>query len=185
MYLLYQHDNIQHNQLNEARMSLQDINQMQQSTGSLASAIAPAVQTSIVPQQFAEGGLAAADKSMKTNKIAEILGNYFSNRGIPMDVGMQTVKKEVSEGLKLLPFEDSVMGYKVLKPGVAQVHFFTIGTAQELSNDIQYFIKELKKVGIRTIYDTEPAPVTTTTLKETGARIEESDNPKYKLKATI
>jgi hypothetical protein len=185
LYLLYQHDNIQHNQLSGTRMSLQDINQMQQSTGSLASAIAPAVQTSMAPQQFAEGGLAAADKSMKTNKIAEILGNYFSNRGIPMDVGMQGVKKEVAEGLKLVPFEDSVMGYKVLKPGVAQVHFFTIGSAQDLSNDIQYFVKELKKVGIRTIYDTEPAPVTTTTLKETGARIEESDIPKYKLKATI
>jgi hypothetical protein len=166
-------------------MSLQDINQMQQSTGSLASAIAPAVQTSIAPQQFAEGGLAAADKSMKTNKIAKILGNYFNNRGIPMDVGMQSVKKEVSEGLKLVPFEDSVMGYKMLKPGVAQVHFFTIATVQDLSNDIQYFVKELKKVGVRTIYDSEPAPVTTTTLKETGARIEESDIPKYKFKATI
>jgi hypothetical protein len=166
-------------------MSLQDINQMQQSNGSLASAIAPAVQTSIAPQQFAEGGLAAVDKSMKTNKIAKILGNYFNNRGIPMDVGMQSVKKEVSEGLKLLPFEDSVMGYKMLKPGVAQVHFFTIATVQELSNDIQYFVKELKKVGVRTIYDSEPAPVTTTTLKETGARIEESDIPKYKFKATI
>jgi len=166
-------------------MSLQDINQMQQSTGSLASAIAPAVQTSVAPQQFAEGGIAAADKSMKTNKIAKILGNYFQNRGIPMDVGMQSVKKEVSEGLKLVPFEDSVMGYKVLQPGVAQVHFFTIGSVQELSNDIQYFVKELKKVGIRTIYDSEPAPVTTTTLKETGARIEQSDIPKYKFKATI
>ena len=166
-------------------MSLQDINQMQQSTGSLASAIAPAVQTNMAPQQFAEGGIAAADKSIKTNKIAEILGNYFNNRGIPMDVGMQSVKKEVSEGLKLVPFEDSVMGYKMLKPGVAQVHFFTIATPQDLSNDILYFVKELKKVGVRTIYDSEPAPVTTTTLKESGARIEQSDNPKYKLKATI
>jgi hypothetical protein len=166
-------------------MSLQDINQMQQSSGALTSVIAPAVQTSIAPQQFAEGGIASADKSMKTGKVAKILENYFNNRQIPLDVGMQSVKKEVSEGLKLLPFEDSVMGYKVLGPGVAQVHFFTIGSVQELSNDIQYFVKELKKVGIRTVYDTEPAPVTTTTLKETGARIEESDIPKYKFKATI
>lgn len=166
-------------------MSLQAINQMQQSTGALASAIAPAVQTSMAPQQFAEGGIASADKSMKTEKIAKILGNYFQNRGIPMEVGMQGVKKEVAEGLKLVPFEDSVMGYKILKPGVAQIHFFTIATPQDLSNDIVYFVKELKKVGIKTVYDTEPAPVTTTTLKETGARIEPSDNPKYKLKATI
>ena len=166
-------------------MSLQDLNQMQQSGGALASVIAPAVQTSMAPQRFAEGGIATADKSMKTNKIAQILGNYFNNRGIPLEIGMQSVRNEVKEGLKLVPFEDSVMGYKVLKPSVAQVHFFTIATVQELSNDIQYFVDELRKAGIRTIYDTEPAPVTTTTLRESGARIEESDIPKYKLKATI
>lgn len=166
-------------------MSLQAINQMQQSTGALASAIAPAVQTSVAPQQFAEGGIASANKSIKTEKIAKILENYFNNRGIPLEIGMQGVRKEVSEGLKLVPFEDSVMGYKMLKPGVAQVHFFTIATPQDLSNDIVYFVQELRKVGVRTIYDTEPAPVTTTTLKESGARIEPSDIPKYKLKATI
>lgn len=166
-------------------MSLQDLNQMQQSGGALASVIAPAVQTSMAPQQFAEGGIASANKSMKTEKIAKILENYFNNRGIPLEIGMQGVRKEVSEGLKLVPFEDSVMGYKMLKPGVAQVHFFTIATPQDLSNDIQYFLVELKKAGVNTIYDTEPAPVTTTTLKESGARIEQSDSPKYQLKATI
>jgi hypothetical protein len=166
-------------------MSLQDLNQMQQSGGALASVIAPAVQTSMTPQMFAEGGIASANKSMKTEKIAQILGNYFNNRGIPLEIGMQGVRKEVSEGLKLVPFEDSVMGYKMLKPGVAQVHFFTIASVQDLSNDIVYFLRELKKAGVRTIYDTEPAPVTTTTLRESGARIEQSDIPKYKLKATI
>lgn len=166
-------------------MSLQALNQMQQSGGALASVIAPAVQTSMAPQQFAEGGIASANKSMKTEKVAKILENYFNNRGIPLEVGMQNVRNEVKEGLKLVPFEDSVMGYKVLKPGVAQVHFFTIATVQDLSNDIQYFVRELKKAGVSTIYDTEPAPVTTTTLRESGARIEQSDNPKYKLKATI
>lgn len=166
-------------------MSLQAINQMQQSTGALASAIAPAVQTSVAPQQFADGGIASANKSIKTEKIARILGNYFKNRGIPLEIGMQNVRDEVEAGLKLVPFEDSVMGYKMLKPGIAQVHFFTLATPQDLSNDIQYFIRELKKAGVSTLYDTEPAPVTTTTLRESGARIEQSDIPKYKLKATI
>lgn len=166
-------------------MSLQALNQMQQQGGAMASVIAPAVQTSMAPQQFAEGGIASANKSMKTEKIAKILENYFNNRGIPLEIGMQGVRKEVSEGLKLVPFEDSVMGYKMLKPGVAQVHFFTIATPQDLSNDIQYFVAELKKVGVNTIYDSEPAPVTTTTLRESGARLEESDIPKFKLKATI
>lgn len=156
-------------------------------TGSFASAVAPAVVSNVNgnQQNFAEGGLAAAKTQVQSAKVGKILENYFQNRGIPLDVGMQGVKKEVAEGLKLVPFEDSVMGYKMLKPGVAQIHFFTIATPQDLSNDIQYFVMELKKAGVRTVYDTEPAPVTTTTLKESGARIEPSDNPKYKLKATI
>lgn len=166
-------------------MSLQALNQMQQSGGALASVIEPAVQTSMAPQQFAEGGIASANKSIKTKKVAEVLGNYFDNRGIPLDVGMKSVQEEVNQGLKLVSFEDSVMGYKQLDPGVAQVHFFTIATPQELSNDIQYFVSELKKAGFSTLYDTEPAPVTTTTLKESGARVEQSDIPKYKLKAII
>jgi hypothetical protein len=114
-----------------------------------------------------------------------VLGNYFDNRGIPLDIGMKSVQDEVNQGLKLVSFEDSVMGYKKLDPGVAQVHFFTIATPQDLSNDIQYFVKELKKAGFSTLYDTEPAPVTTTTLRESGALVEQSDIPKYKLKATI
>lgn len=166
-------------------MSLQALNQMQQSGGALTSVIAPAVQTSMAPQQFAEGGIASANKSIKTEKVAKILENYFNNRGIPLDVGMQGVRDEVKQGLKLVPFEDSVMGYKMIKPATAQVHFFTIATPQELSNDIQYFVAELKKVGVNTIYDSEPAPVTTTTLRESGARLEQSDIPKFKLKATI
>jgi hypothetical protein len=50
---------------------------------------------------------------------------------------------------------------------------------------MQYFYKYIKNKGIKTIYDTFPAPITTEMLVKMGAKVEQSDNPKYKFKATI
>jgi hypothetical protein len=99
--------------------------------------------------------------------------------------GMKDLQKEIDQGLQLIPFESSVMGYKPLGSGVAQIHFFTIGTLKDLTNDMQYFFKYLKDKGVRTVYDTLPAPITTQMLVDLGAKLEQSDNPKYKLKASI
>jgi hypothetical protein len=77
------------------------------------------------------------------------------------------------------------MGYKSLGNNVAQIHFFTVGTIKDLADDMQYFFKYLKDQGVKTVYDTLPAPITTQMLVKLGAKVEESDNPKYKLKATI
>jgi hypothetical protein len=98
---------------------------------------------------------------------------------------MIALKKEVEEGLQLIPFESSVMGYKDLGNNTAQIHFFTVGTLKDLTNDMQYFFKYLKDKGVKTVYDTLPAPITTQMLVKLGAAVVESDNPKYKLKATI
>jgi hypothetical protein len=77
------------------------------------------------------------------------------------------------------------MGYKPLGSGTAQIHFFTVGTLKDLANDMRYFFKYLKDKGVRTVYDTLPAPITTQMLVELGAKLQQSDNPKYKLKASI
>jgi hypothetical protein len=48
---------------------------------------------------------------------------------------------------------------------------------------MQYFFKYLKDKGVRTVYDTLPAPITTQMLVELGAKLQPSDNQKYKLKS--
>ena len=78
-----------------------------------------------------------------------------------------------------------MLGYKDLGNNTAQIHFFTVGTVKDLTDDMQYFYKYLKNQGVKTIYDTLPAPITTEMLVKLGAKVVESDNPKYKLKATI
>jgi hypothetical protein len=144
--------------------------------------LTPALQPA---QSFAKGGLADANDVIKKKQIIKVFEHYFQNLGVDVDKGMDALEKEISEGLQLVPFESSVLGYKRLSDGVAQIHFFTVGTINSLANDMQYFYKYLKKQGINTVYDTIPAPITVEVLQKLGAQIEKSDNPKYKFKANI
>lgn len=146
----------------------------------------PAAPAQAMPaQRFAEGGIASAKDNVTQIQIMKVFKHYFENLGVDVNKGMSDLKKEISQGLQLIPFESSVMGYKDLGNNAAQIHFFTVGTLKDLTNDMQYFFKYLKNKGVKTVYDTLPAPITTQMLVKLGAAVEESDNPKYKLKATI
>jgi hypothetical protein len=137
------------------------------------------------PQQFAKGGLAAANSQIQQTQIKKVFEHYFKNMGADVNQGMKDLQKQIDNGLELIPFESSVLGYKPLGNNVAQIHFFTVGTMQDLANDMQYFYKYLKDQGVTTVYDSLPAPITSEILVKLGAKVEESDNPKYKFKATI
>jgi hypothetical protein len=146
---------------------------------------APAGLPGMQPQGFAKGGLAAANGQIQQTQIMKVFEHYFKNLGVDVNQGMKNLQKEIDQGLELIPFESSVLGYKSLGDGVAQIHFFTVGTMQDLTNDMKYFYKYLKDQGVRTVYDTLPAPICTEMLIKLGAKVEDSDNPKYKFKATI
>jgi hypothetical protein len=134
---------------------------------------------------YAKGGLTDANDVIKKTQILKVFENYFENLGVDVAQGMRNLQKEINQGLQLIPFESSVLGYKPLSGNVAQIHFFTVGTLKDLADDMQYFYKYLKNKGVTTVYDTLPAPITAQILVKLGARVEQSDNPKYKFKATI
>jgi hypothetical protein len=142
-------------------------------------------QTMTPPQGMAKGGLTAANENIKQIQIMKVIANYFKNKGLPVDKAMAGVQKEIENGLQLIPFESSVMGFKPLGKGVAQIHFFTVGTMKDLANDMEYFYKFLKDKGISTVYDSIPAPITIQMFQQLGAQVMRSDNPKYKFKANI
>ena len=142
-------------------------------------------QTMTPPQGMAKGGLTAANENIKQIQIMKVIANYFKNKGLPVDKAMAGVQKEIENGLQLIPFESSVMGFKPLGKDTAQIHFFTVVTMKDLANDMQYFYKYLKNKGITTVYDSIPAPITIQMFQQLGAKVMRSDDPKYKFKATI
>ena len=147
--------------------------------------MAPTGLPGMQPQTMAKGGLAAANGQIQQTQIMKVFEHYFKNMGADVNQGMKDLQKEIANGLELVPFESSVMGYKPLGNNVAQIHFFTVGTMKDLADDMKYFYKHLKDQGVTTVYDTLPAPITTEMMVKLGAKVEESDNPKYKFKATI
>jgi hypothetical protein len=147
--------------------------------------MAPPTAPMNAPMGMAKGGLTGVNEKIKDAQIMKVFQHYFENLGVDVKEGMRNLQKEIDQGLQLIPFESSVMGYKPLGSGTAQIHFFTVGTLKDLVNDMQYFFKYLKDKGVRTVYDTLPAPITTQMLVELGAKLQQSDNPKYKLKASI
>jgi hypothetical protein len=146
---------------------------------------APAGLPGMQAQGFAKGGLAAANGQIQQTQVMKVIANYFKNKGLPVEPAMAGVQKEIENGLQLIPFESSVMGFKPIGNGTAQIHFFTVGTMQDLANDMQYFYKYLKDNKINTVYDSIPAPITTEIFDRLGATIVKSDKPEFKFKATI
>lgn len=146
---------------------------------------APMAAPMNAPMGMAKGGLTGANEKIKETQIMKVFQHYFENLGVDVEQGMRNLQKEIDQGLQLIPFESSVMGYKPLGGSTAQIHFFTVGTLKDLADDMRYFFKYLKDKGVRTVYDTLPAPITTQMLVDLGAELQQSDNPKYKLKASI
>jgi hypothetical protein len=150
------------------------------------NAMAPIPNLPQAPVQgMAKGGLASANTKIKNEQMVKVLKHYFKNLGINVQEGMKLLAKEMDNGYKLIPFESSILGFRSLGNGVAQIHFYTVGTVKDLADDIQYFYKYLKNQGINTIYDNYPAPITVQAMARLGAKEVKSDNPKFKYKATI
>jgi hypothetical protein len=146
---------------------------------------APMAAPMNAPMGMAKGGLTGANEKIKETQIMKVFQHYFENLGVDVEQGMRNLQKEIDQGLQLIPFESSVMGYIPLGGSTAQILFFTVGTLKDLADDMRYFFKYLKDKGVRTVYDTLPAPITTQMLVDLGAELQQSDNPKYKLKASI
>jgi hypothetical protein len=117
--------------------------------------------------------------------VTKVIMHYFQNRGVPLAQAMQGVQKELAQGLKLIPYKNSVMGLKMLSQDVAQIHFFTTDTADQLDADIRFFVSQLKQAGIHTVYDSVMDPLMAQALAKDGVQIVQPDNPKYKFKATL
>jgi hypothetical protein len=128
-------------------------------------------------------GIAGAQKP--TASALKILSSYFQNRGIPLQQGYAKVQQELGEGVRLLQFKNSILAIKNLGDGVAQIHFFTLDTAIQLKQDIKHFIDLMRKAGIHTIYDKDADPIFMQSAQEFGAQPRPSDNPQFKLMATL
>jgi hypothetical protein len=112
---------------------------------------------------------------------SKILANYFESKGIPLKVGMAGVAEETKQGLKMYRQSKTILAIKKLNPTTAQVHFFTLDDEATFNQLVKFWMDKLKEAGGNLIYDSEIEPNIVKALQAAGVRLQQSDNPKYKL----
>jgi hypothetical protein len=62
-----------------------------------------------------------------------------------------------------------------------QIHFFTLDDEATFNHLVKFWMDKLKEAGGNIIYDSEVEPNIVKALQAAGVRLQQSDNPKYKL----
>jgi hypothetical protein len=142
-------------------------------------------QSNMLPTALGIAQNVAGKDDSSGNKPSEIIARYLQKKGIPLDKGMAGVQQELQNGLKLARYEDTLMGFKPLGQGKAQIHFFTIDKPHVFDEAVRHFVQQLKQGNIQVIYDSLLDGPTAKALHDAGAHIQASDIPKFQLKATL
>jgi hypothetical protein len=111
----------------------------------------------------------------------KILAHYFQSKNIPIKVGIAGALEELKQGLKMYRQSKTILAIKKLSPTTAQVHFFTLDDEATFNRLVKFWMDKLKEAGGNLIYDSEVEASTVKALQEAGVRLQQSDNPKYKL----
>ena len=128
-------------------------------------------------------GIAGAQPNSEDGVALErkILTSYFESKGIPLKAGMVGVAEEMKQGLKMYRKSKTILAIKKLNPTTAQVHFFTLDDEDTFNQLIKFWMDKLKEAGGNLIYDSEVEPNIVKALQAAGVRLQQSDNPQYKL----
>ena len=138
-------------------------------------------------QQSAEIARLVNGDESQGSKITDeaILIHDFKLRGIDPKVALTGALAELKAGLKMYRKGNTIMAVKKLSPNIAQMHFFTMDKEEDFRQHINFWIQEFKKLGGQVIYDTVADPHIIRALQASGAQVQPSDIPKFKMKATV
>ena len=116
----------------------------------------------------------------------QIILSDLKMRGIDPKIGLTGLIQAVKQGVvKLWRKNNTIMAVQKLSPVAAKVHFFTMDPEPQFQQIVKGFVDTLKKNGCQAIYDVVVDPHIVRALQAVGAQVRPSDNPKFKLEATV
>lgn len=115
----------------------------------------------------------------------EILLHDFKLHGISPKVGLVAALQLIHTGTKMYRKDNTIFAVKKLDPQTAQIHFFTMDTMANFEALVKEWLDALRQSGCKVIYDTVADQHIAVALQSAGAQVQQSDNPKFKLKALI
>jgi hypothetical protein len=117
---------------------------------------------------------------------SEILDRVGAQRGIhPMEIAKKIHDHIGEPGGDFDKHNDTLLFHKPLSHDAAFVHFVTQDSPLNLIGSLTFFIHELRKKGIKTIYLKTESRSIINALKSVGVQLMHSDIPKYNLMAHV
>ena len=137
-------------------------------------------------QELAKSVVGEAPQEEGSVPSAQILLHDMKLRGVNPKAGMLGMITAQKQGvLKLWRKDNTIMAVQKLSPTAAKVHFFTMDPEPHFQELVKANLESLKKSGCQVIYDIVVDPHIVRALQAAGAQVKPSDNPQFKLEATI
>jgi hypothetical protein len=137
-------------------------------------------------QELAKAVVGETSQEQVGTPTAQIILSDMKLRGVNPKAGLTGMLAAQKQGtLKLWRKDDTIMAAQKLSPIAAKVHFFTMDPEPKFQQIVKNFIATLKQNGCQAIYDVVVDPHIVRALQAAGAQVRQSDNPQFKLEATI
>lgn len=114
-------------------------------------------------------------------KPHEIITQYAKKIGLPPSVANKMADDVISQGMKDIQHDHTLMFYKLLDNQSCFIHFITADSPLKFVSSVSYFINMLKQYDIHTVYLNTRDKEDVTSLSNAGIDLEKSDNPTYPL----
>ena len=136
--------------------------------------------------ELAKSVVGEAPQEQTSTPTEQILLSDVKARGVDPKAAIIGLTQAVHQGtVKLWRKDDTIMAVQKLSPIAAKVHFFTMDPEPKFQELVKANLESLKKSGCQVIYDVVVDPHIVRALQAAGAQVRHSDNPQFKLEATI
>jgi len=115
----------------------------------------------------------------------DIINSYFKQSGVPPQQSLKILQSAVRSGVKFERSGNTMMGFKIIPPMSAQIYFFSIDNPQDFAKSVNQLLDSLKKYGVQSVYLNKIDPTIIQALESSGAALQQSDKPEYKVMASI
>lgn len=137
-------------------------------------------------QELANAVVGEAPQEQAGTPAVQIILSDMKLRGVNPKAGLTGMLAAQKQGaLKLWRKDDTIMAAQKLSPIAAKVHFFTMDPEPKFQQIVKNFVATLKQNGCQVIYDVVIDPHIVRALQVAGAQLRHSDNPQFKLEATL
>lgn len=134
--------------------------------------------------EFMRPAMVGVSRQEETREI-DIINAYFRQANIPPQQSLKLLQAAVQSGVQFKRSGNTIMGFKPLPPSSAQVYFFSIDPPPAFTEAAKQLLGGLKQSGVQAIYMNKIDPTIMQSLQSIGVAAQQSDQPEYKVMATL